>query len=87
VHFQSAFKGQEIRLPSAGKRSFDFLIARRDPTNSGRPVRILVMSTPVDGDKMAAWEYGAVKVDPDAVFDVDGSLSTDRIFHSTWRNL
>ncbi len=86
VHFESAFKGQEMRLPNAGKRSFDLVITRRDVMNSGRPVRVLVMSNPADGDQMVAWEYGAVRADPDAAFDVDGTLSADRIFHATWRS-
>jgi hypothetical protein len=86
VGFESSFRGQEMRLPSAGKRGFDLVTARRDATNSGRPVRVLVMSNPADGDKMVAWEYGAIRADPDAAFDVDGTLSADRIFHATWRN-
>jgi hypothetical protein len=86
LNFLSPFKGQEIRLPSAGKRSFDLVIARRDSMNSGRPVRVLLMNNPADGDKMVVWEYGAVRADPDAVFEVDGSISAERIFHATWRS-
>jgi hypothetical protein len=86
VCFQSDFRGQEMRLPGAGKRAFDLVITRRDTTNSGRPVRLLIMSTPSDGDKMMAWEYGAVGADPDAAFEVDGTLTTQRIFHATWRS-
>jgi hypothetical protein len=86
VCFQSAFKGQEIRLPSAGTRRFDLVIARRDAANTGRPVRVLVMSTPTDGDKMVAWEYGAIRADPDADIAVDGTISADKIYHATWKN-
>jgi hypothetical protein len=86
VRFQSAFRGQEIRLPNAGKRRFDFVIARHDTTNSGRPFRLLLMSNPSDGEKMQAWEYGAVRADPEAAFEVEGTLSADKIFHATWQN-
>jgi hypothetical protein len=86
VCFQSAFRGQELRLPSAGKRGFDLVITRHDTTNTGRPVRVLVMSNPTDGDKMVAWEYGAIRADPGDAIAVDGTLSADKIFHATWKN-
>lgn len=85
VSFQSAFKGQEIRIPRTGKRNFDFVIARHDEMKTGRPIRLLVMSNPSDGDKMIAWEYGAFRADPDAVFEVEGTISPDKVFHSTWQ--
>ncbi len=74
-----------MRMPAAGNRKFDFLIALEDASRSGRSIRILVMSSPRDGDKMIAWEYGASKCEPGAVHAVDGTLTSQKIFHSTWQ--
>jgi hypothetical protein len=79
------FPGQEMRLPAAGKRQFDFVILREDISKTGRPIRVVVMSNPRDGDKMIAWEYGAFKGEPGSSYAVDGTLTPHQIYHSTWK--
>jgi hypothetical protein len=78
-----AFAGQEMRIPAAGNRKFDFLITRQHSPSTPRSTRILMMNDPGDGDKMVAWEYGAIRSESDADFTVDGTLTPQRIFHST----
>jgi hypothetical protein len=80
-----AFSGQEMRIPAAGNRPFDFLITREDVSSSGRSIRILVMSKPSDGDKMVAWEYGAFRCEPGESYAVDGTLTPQQVYHSTWQ--
>jgi hypothetical protein len=77
------FSGQEMRLPAAGNRKFDFLITRDNIPSAERSVRILLKNQPADGDKMVAWEYGAFRVEPGASYQVDGTLTPNRIYHST----
>jgi hypothetical protein len=77
------FSGQELRIPVAGNRKFDFLITRDDIPSAERSDRILVMNKPGDGDKMVAWEYGAFRVEPGASYQVDGTLTPHQIYHST----
>lgn len=48
------FPGQEMRIPAVGNRKCDFLIKRQGVSPSSRSVRILVMNSPGDGDKMVA---------------------------------
>jgi len=43
------------------------------------------MSKPGDGDKMVAWEYGAFKSEPGANYSVDGTLTPQQVYHSTWQ--
>jgi hypothetical protein len=78
------FAGQEIRIPATGKRRFDFLIKRGNAGDTApRVARILVMNNPADGDKLIVWEYGAFRCDPETEVSVDGTLTTQRIYHAT----
>jgi hypothetical protein len=80
-----AFSGQEMCIPAAGNRKFDFVITRKDISSSGRSIRILVMNTPADGDKMVAWEYGAFRGEPGVSNSVDGTLTPRQVYHSTYQ--
>jgi hypothetical protein len=79
------FPGQEMRIPAAGSRKSDFLIKRQDVSPSSRSVRILVTSKPSDGDKMVAWEYGASTCEPAEFHTLDGTLTPQQVYHSTWQ--
>lgn len=79
------FPGQEMRIPAAGKRKSDFLIKRQDVSPSSRSLRILVTSKPGDGDKMVAWEYGASLCEPGDSHAVDGAITPQQVYHSTWQ--
>jgi hypothetical protein len=76
-----SFGGQELRIPATGVRKFDFVVTRQQPLLP-RSARILVMTDPGDGDKMVAWEYGAMRCEP-GEYQVEGTLTPDRVFHST----
>jgi hypothetical protein len=77
------FGGQEMRIPAAGPRKFDFVITRQHIPSLSRSTRILVMNNPEDRDKMVAWEYGAIRGEPGIDYKVDGTLTPQRIYHST----
>lgn len=84
---QIEFAGQATRIPAAGNRKFDYLIAPDEDKAHKRSARILLTSSPQDGDKLIAWEYGASRVEAGTDFPVDGTLTPHRIFHSTsWEN-
>jgi hypothetical protein len=79
------FPGQEMRIPAVGNRKSDFLIKRQGVFPSSRSVRILVMNNPGDGDKMVAWEYGASVCEPGEFQAIDGTLTPQQVYHSTWQ--
>jgi hypothetical protein len=69
-----------MRIPATEQRKFDFVITRRDPAL--RSVRVLVMNKPGDGDKMVAWEYGAIKSEAGDDYQVEGTLTPSKVYHS-----
>jgi hypothetical protein len=77
------FEGQEFRIPAAGNRTFDFLIARNEAPSSVEAARILIMNKPNDGDKMIAWEYRAVRCDTKEHTSVEATITPQQIYHST----
>jgi hypothetical protein len=78
-----AFAGQMTRIPATGNRNFDFLITHDNLPSAENSTRILIMNQPGDGDKMIAWEYGAFRVEPGAKYQIDGTLTPHRVYHST----
>ena len=77
------YAGEEFRLPAAGSRTFDFMVARVDTTSSGRPARITRFNRPKNGDRMFLWEFGAFRVARIELSDVDATLTSNKIIEST----
>ena len=55
------FVGEEFVIPSSHDEVDDIIFTIDDPDLTGRPIRFVTNTTPKNGDRMTAWEYGGYR--------------------------